>query len=64
MPIDKEYLLSVAQVWAEETLDAWFREFDAWDNLFGAEDSNGFITGESLEWIQENVKFTIKVEEK
>lgn len=65
--IDKEYLLSVAQAWANESLGDWIGEIGAWDDKIvedPTDEDDGNITLESWEWIRNNVKFTITVEEK
>lgn len=51
-------LLAIAKEWAIDQIDAWISDYHAWDYLVGEE-----LTEEDYEWIQDNVKFNISVEE-
>ena len=55
----KKELLSIAHCWVDSQIDSWVQEYEAWDMV--VEDEG--LTEDELEWIQENVKFTIKCEE-
>lgn len=55
MKTDKE-LQQIAEEWLEATVDAWFWEYGAWDDLI----MDGVITEEDLETIQAKIRFTHK----
>lgn len=57
--MNKERLLKIAKEWAHDQIDNWINEYEAWDDLI--EDET--LSEEELEWIQDNVKFNINVEE-
>lgn len=57
----KEELLSIAEEWANDQLEIWIGEYGAWDHLL--EDPDTEFSDDDLDWIQNNVKFNINVEE-
>lgn len=57
--MDKDRLLLIAQDWAYNQIDNWIGEYGSWDYIVECEE----LAEEDLEWIQENTKFIINVEE-
>ncbi len=55
----KEDLLEIANNWANEQISSWLCEYGSWDDRI--EDET--LSDDELEWIQDNVKFNISVEE-
>lgn len=55
----KEDLLAIAQEWADDLISVWISEYGAWDYTVECEE----MTDDDLDWIQNNVKFNINVEE-
>lgn len=50
-------LLTIAQDWAESTLDDWIGEYGAWDGFI--EDDT--LSLEEWEWIRKHVRFDTEV---